>query len=193
LDFFNTDLFRWVVLPLLIFTARVLDVSIGTIRIIFVARGYKYWAALLGFFEVLIWLAAISQIIQNLTNVGYYVAYAGGFAMGNFVGIIIEGKLAMGTLAVRIFTVKGACELTERLKAAGYGVTVIDAEGATGEVKIVYTMIKRKDFADVMALIKEFNPKAFFSIEEVRSVSEGIFPGVRNQKTMWRPFKLKRK
>jgi uncharacterized protein YebE (UPF0316 family) len=182
-----------VILPLLIFTARVLDVSIGTVRIIFVARGYQYLAALLGFFEVLIWLAAISQIIQNLTNVGYYVAYAGGFAMGNFVGIIIEGKLAMGTLAVRIFTVKGAVELMARLKAAGYGVTVIDAEGATGEVKIVYTMIKRKELHHVVTLIKEFNPKAFFSIEEVRSASEGIFPGVRNQKTMWRLFKPKQK
>lgn len=181
MDFFGSDIFVWIILPLLIFTARILDVSIGTIRIIYVSRGYKYLAPLLGFFEVLIWLLAITQIIQNLTNFAYYVAYAGGFAMGNFVGIILEGKLAMGTLAVRIFTIKGAGDLVERLKRAGYGVTIINAEGATGDVKIVFTVIKRKDLQNVVELINEYNPKAFFSIEEVRSASEGIFPSVKTQ------------
>ncbi|MEW6447559.1 MAG: DUF2179 domain-containing protein [Bacillota bacterium] len=195
MDFFRSDIFTWIVLPLLIFTARILDVSIGTLRIIYVSRGYKYLAPFLGFFEVLIWLLAITQIIQNLTNFAYYIAYAGGFAMGNFVGIFLEEKLAMGTLAVRIFTIRGARDLVERLKHAGYGVTIINAEGTTGDVKIVFTIIKRKDLQNVIKLIKEYNPKAFYSIEEVRSAIEGVFPAVktRNRRSFYHLRKLKRK
>ncbi len=100
----TSSIFSWVVLPLLIFFARVLDCSIGTLRIIFIARSKKLLVPLLGFIEILIWLVAIRQIMENLTNVFYYIAYAGGFAMGNFVGICIEEKLAMGKLIFRIIT-----------------------------------------------------------------------------------------
>ena len=100
----TSSIFSWVILPMLIFFARVLDCSIGTLRIIFIARSKKLLVPLLGFIEILIWLVAIRQIMENLTNVFYYIAYAGGFAMGNFVGICIEEKLAMGKLIFRIIT-----------------------------------------------------------------------------------------
>jgi uncharacterized protein YebE (UPF0316 family) len=103
----GSPVFAWVILPLLIFAARICDVTLGTLRIIFVSRGKKLLAPLLGFFEVSIWLLAISQIMQNLNNPVCFLAYAGGFAMGNFVGILIEDKLAMGILVIRIFLVKG--------------------------------------------------------------------------------------
>lgn len=173
----NSEIFSLIVLPVLIFLARILDVSLGTIRIIFVTSGRKFLAPLLGFFEIMIWLLAIGQIMQNFTNITYYVAYAGGFAMGNFVGIFIEEKLAMGTLAVRIITVKDASNLIEFLKSEGYGVTSVDAEGATGQqVKLIFTIIKRKNLQNIVKIIRRFNPRAFYSIEEIRSVREGIFP-----------------
>jgi len=172
----SSELFSLIVLPIMIFLARILDVSLGTIRIIFVTRGRKLLAPLLGFFEIMIWLLAIGQIMQNLTNITYYIAYAGGFAMGNFVGIYLEDKLAMGTLAIQIITAKDGSDLIDYLKSEGYGVTSLDATGANGKVKLIFTIIKRRNLNKVVKLIKRFNPKAFFSIEEIRSVSEGVFP-----------------
>lgn len=172
----NSEIFTWVILPALIFMARICDVTIGTIRIIFVSRGNKAAASVLGFFEVLIWLIAIGQIMKNLNNIFCYLAYAGGFAMGNFIGITLEEKLAMGVLVVRIITRKDATLLFEELKEEGFGITMLDARGATGPVNIIYTVIKRSALPRVVEMIKTFNPKAFYSIEDVRTVNSGVFP-----------------
>ncbi|UCC22469.1 MAG: DUF2179 domain-containing protein [Planctomycetota bacterium] len=176
MEIFGSDAFTYIVLPALIFLARVCDVTIGTIRIIFVSRGHKFLAPLVGFFEILIWLVAIGKIFENLDNVTCYIAYAGGFAAGNFVGIYIEERLAMGTLVIRVITRKGASELITGLRSAGYGATSIAAQGGSGTVSVIYSVIKRSDLDDVVAIIKKFNPKAFYSIEDVRFVSEGVFP-----------------
>jgi uncharacterized protein YebE (UPF0316 family) len=181
IPFLNSELFAWVILPILIFVARVIDVTFGTMRIIFISKGEKILAPLFGFFEIIVWLFAIGQVMQNLTNLTYYFAYAGGFATGNFVGMYIEEKLAMGTLVIRIITNKDASNLIEALKSRNYGITLVDAQGATGNVKIIFTVIKRRNVDDVVGLIKQFNPKAFFSIEEVRVAREGVFPASKNQ------------
>ena len=170
----NTDVYAWVLLPLLIFFARVCDVSLGTIRIIFVSKGIKYLAPIIGFFEILIWLLAISQIMQNLSNVYYYVFYAGGFAMGNFVGILLEERLSIGTIAIRIITRNDATKLTDALKQSAFGVTSIDAEGPKGKVKIIFTVINRQNLHKIISIVKKYNPKAFYSIEDIRYVSESL-------------------
>jgi len=172
----ESQMFVWVILPLLIFLARICDVTLGTLRIIFVSRGKKLLAPLLGFFEISIWLLAISQIMQHLSNIACFLAYAGGFAMGNYVGILIEDKLAMGTLMIRIFLIKGETTMKQRLYDAGFGVTGIDAHGMSGDVEILYTIIKRRDLARAVAIIEECDSKAFYSIEEAKSVRQGIFP-----------------
>jgi len=193
--FFGSEIFTFIILPILIFIARVCDVSIGTMRIIFISRGAKILAPLLGFFEILIWLVAIGKVMQNLDNIACYVAYAGGFATGNFVGIRIEEKLAMGTLIIQIITRQDASPLIENLRTAGYGVTVVPAEGATGRVHIIYSVIKRGNLKDVVNIVKTFNPKAFYSIEDVRFASEAIFPLRRPfyRKDALSLFKLRRK
>lgn len=164
------------ILPFLIFLARVFDVTLGTLRIIFVSRGKRNLAPLFGFFEVLIWIVVIGQVVQNLHNLASYIGYAAGFAAGNFVGMYIEDRLAIGTLMVRIILQKNAEELVSRLHTAGYGVTCVDGQGANGPVKLIYTIVKRKDLAKVRQIIHEINPKAFLSIEDLRSTQEGIFP-----------------
>ena len=174
--FFDSELFRWVILPALIFVARILDVSIGTIRIVFVSRGNKLISPLLGFFEVLIWLLAIGQIMRNLSNIACYIAYGGGFAAGTFIGLMIEERLAIGVVLVRIVTGKDATDLIANLRVAQYGVTNIEARGESGKVDVIYTVIHRRHLTDVIDIIKRFNPRAFYSIENVRYVSEGIFP-----------------
>jgi uncharacterized protein YebE (UPF0316 family) len=126
--FFDSEVFNWIIMPILIFVARVADVSIGTIRIIFVSKGMKLLAPLCGFFEILIWLIAIGKVFQNFTNPIYYIAYAGGFATGNYVGIIIEERLAIGLCVIRTVTRRDATNLIEFLRAAGYGVTTMDAQ-----------------------------------------------------------------
>jgi uncharacterized protein YebE (UPF0316 family) len=193
--FLNSELFKWFILPLLIFVARVLDVSLGTLRVVFISKGMKLFAPLLGFFEILIWLLAIGQIFHNLSNVACYVAYAGGFAMGTFVGIYIENKLSIGTVIIRIITRKEASELIEFLKSADYGITSTDAQGATGGVKIIYSIIKRQDLKNVVEIIKKFNPHAFYTVEDVKFVSEGIFPTGKHwfKKNYFQSFRNHRK
>ena len=141
----NFDCFAWVILPLLIALARIIDVSIGTIRIVLLAKGNRTIAPILGFFEVIIWLLSISQIMQNLDNIVSYIAYGAGFAAGNWIGLIIEDKLALGDLQIRVITKKTATELIQYLKKEGYGITSLKAQGARGDVNIFYTIIHRKD------------------------------------------------
>ncbi len=158
------------------------DVSIGTIRIISVSRGRKAVSSLLGFFEVMIWLLAIGQIFKNLTNPLYYVAYGGGFAMGNFAGIWIEEKLAMGVLLMRTITKRGASELISLMRERGYMATSIVAESTAGQVNIIYTLLKRSDLDEVVGLIKDFHPHAIWSISDAREASDAIPPFRRKRK-----------
>ncbi len=173
----DPTLYTWVVLPLLVFVARVVDVTLGTMRIIFISRGKRYLAPVLGFIEVFIWITIVAQIVRDANNLVAYLAYASGFAAGNFVGMYIEDRLALGTLVLRIILPKGGVEMAAALHDAGFGVTSVDGQGATGPVKLVYTVVKRKDLAVVLHVIHRIMPKAFLSIEEVRSTEEGIFPG----------------
>lgn len=174
--FFDSGIFTWVILPLLIFISRIFDVTLGTVRIIFVSRGKKFLAPLLGFFEILIWLIAIGQIMQHLDNVLCYIAYAAGFAMGNYVGIRVEEMLAMGFLSVRMIVLKNHEELKEQLVKSGFGVTVVDGHGANEQVKMIYSIIKRKDLTQIIKIIESAGPKIFYTIEDARTAYQGIFP-----------------
>ena len=173
---FGSEVFKWVIIPLLIFLARVLDVSLGTMRIVFVSRGLKYLAPVVGFFEVIIWLLAIRAIMQNLNNVVCYIAYGAGFAMGTFVGLYIEKRLAIGNSLIRIITQKDSMELINHLRSKGYGVTNMEANGVKGKVHVIYIIIKRSDFQDVTEIIKQYNPQAFYTVEDVSTVIKGVFP-----------------
>jgi uncharacterized protein YebE (UPF0316 family) len=175
-SFINSSIFSFGVMPLLIFLARICDVSIGTMRIIFVSKGKKYIAPFLGFFEVLIWIIAISKIMENLDNYVNYVAYAAGFATGNFVGMLIEEKLAMGIQVVRVFTNQAGHELVLSLNSMGFGATSIEAQGVKEKVNIIYTIVQRNELNNVIDIINRFDPKTFYTIEDVRASNEGIFP-----------------
>jgi len=174
-SFFDSGFFNYGMMPLFIFLARICDVSIGTMRIIFVSKGNKSIAPILGFFEVLIWIIAISKIMQNLDNYINYIAYAAGFASGNLVGMIIEEKLAMGIQMIRIFTSEHGMELVKELNTKGYGATTIEAHGAKEKIHLVYSIVHRHELEQVLDVINNFNPKAFYTIEDVKAVNEGIF------------------
>lgn len=181
LSIYNSDIFKWVVLPVLIFLARLTDVSLGTLRIIFVSHGLKYIAPIVGFVEINIWLLAIGQIMQNLNNLTCSFAYAGGFATGAFVGMVIEEKLSIGMVLVRVICKHDATELIKSLQEADYGVTTHDAEGVKGPVKIIFAVIRREDLHDIIDRIHKIHPHAFYSVEDVRSVGEAMFPYHRHR------------
>lgn len=183
--------FAYIVLPVLIFLARILDVSLGTVRILFVARGVQTMAAILGFFEVFIWLMVISNIMNNLSSPFYYIFYAAGFATGNYVGISIERRLYIGKVALRIITRNNAEELLEYFREQHLGITAVNAEGATGPVKILYSIINRRDLSAIIEKVNEYNPKAFYSIEDVKAVSEGTFPMTSKRRSAKRGRPLK--
>jgi uncharacterized protein YebE (UPF0316 family) len=171
-------------LPLFIFIAEMCVVTLSTIRTIFVARGMKYLAPLLGFFEVSIWLFAIGEVMKNLNQVSCYAAFAGGFTLGNFLGVLIEKKLAMGSAVVRIITCKNTAALIEGLRAANYGVTCVDGQGSKGPVQIILTVIKRKDLGKVLTIIHTFDPDVFYSIDELQTAARGVFPLTRGRLQM---------
>lgn len=177
IEFLNSNLFNWVLLPLLIFIARMSDVTLATLRNILLSKSIKYIVPFLGFFEVLIWLLAISQIMKNLHNPLCFFAYAGGYSMGIFVGIKIEERLALGLQVMRIISHHDSDELIQGLRDANFGTTVMDAQGSKGPVKIILTVLKRKDLPIVRDIINRKHPHAFYSIEDIRNVSHGVFPG----------------
>ncbi len=176
----DPTIYAWVVLPILVFFARIIDVSLGTLRIIFVSRGKRNLAPILGFFEVLVWIVVVAQIVNNLHAWVSYVAYAAGFAAGTYIGLTLENRLALGMMAVRTIS-PDAHTFVKPLREAGYGVTELAGEGTTGQVNVVYTVIRRKDLDNVIGIIRGVMPKAFVSVEEVQSAKEGVFPRGREQ------------
>jgi len=166
------EVFNYLIMPLLIFCARVMDVSINTLRIMFVMNGKKKIAPILGFFESLIWLLAIGQIFQNINNPMSYLAYAGGFAMGTFVGMTIEEKLALGRVLVRVITPEPMPELIEYMKDRNFRFTSVGAEGRYGKVNLLFTVMKREDLTGFIGKVKLIDDKAFYTIESVKRISE---------------------
>ncbi len=163
-------------LPVLVFTAELCVVTLSTVRIICLGRGQKVLASGIGFFEVSIWLFAIGQIMQNLSDLGCYLGFATGFTVGNFLGVLVEKRLGLGTLVVRVITSREPAGLVARLRAAHYGVTCLDGQGASGPVTVVLTVIPRKELPGVTAIIKAFDPRCFYAVDDVQAAEAGVFP-----------------
>lgn len=155
-------------LPLAIMCARIVDVSIGTVRMIMVIRGRRFTAAALGFFEVTIWLTAITGIISHITNWVNFIFYGIGFALGNIVGMFIENKMAVGQQVVRYISSEQAEEITRILRNRGYGVTEFSASGRQGPVGLGLVILSRKKVPELIEIISSVDPKAVVTVEDVR-------------------------
>lgn len=179
----SDDVFSFVLLPLSIFFARILDVSINTVRIIYVLGGRKFTSTLLGFFESFIWLMAIRQIFEHLDNWICYVAYPAGFAAGIFVGMIIEEKIAYGKVIVRIITRKDINPLLQYLNKEYHRYTYVKAEGPDGQENLVFTVLERERLEALLMMLKEILPTAFYTVEKVNRAAES--GAVVEQTTRW--------
>ena len=180
----DTWYFDYLILPFLIFLARIVDVSMDTIRMIFIARGFKKIAPFIGFFQVLVWIVTITRIMANLENWTCYIAYAAGFAAGNFTGMILEEKIALGIEMIRVITQRRADKLITALRDNGFPVTTVNAEGSYGDVAVLYIIVGRKYIEKVLELIRQYNPRAFYTIEDIRFVSKTL-PYNPEDKNFW--------
>ncbi len=178
MEFLHSPYFNFAVLPVLIFCLRICDVTLDTLRIIFMTKGLKRLAPIIGFFEILIWIVAITRIMQNLNNWVCYVAYAGGFATGNYVGMLVDEKLAIGHELIRVITRVDATELAKALREEGYGVTSVKAMGMQGEVGIVYIVANRRNQKRAVELIQRYNPNAFVTVQNIQPVNRPLQHGV---------------
>jgi uncharacterized protein YebE (UPF0316 family) len=169
------DYYSWVLLPLMIFASRIGDVTLGTLRHVLTARGHKNLSPILGFFEVLIWIVVVSQIMKQANNFACYIGWAGGFAAGNYIGLLIEERIALGLQIIRIITHEECSALIKELQHCNHGTTVVNAEGSKGPVKIILTVVKRKNIDPIIKIIQKHNPDAFYSIEDIRDVNRGVF------------------
>lgn len=157
----------------LIFFARVSDVSLATFRTIVVFRGHKYLASFIGFFEILIWLVAAAQVLQNLDQWHLALAYASGFAVGNFVGISIENRFAIGDELVRCISFNRDI-LAEKLREKGFVVASFDGDmGASHPIELLFITEKRRNVPLLIQLIREFDHTAVYSVSDVKSVYDG--------------------
>lgn len=169
-------LYVYLIIPLLVGLARVLDVTLGTMRIVYVSRGNRVIAPILGFFEVFIWIIAIGQVMEHANNLISYAAYAAGFATGNYIGLRVEEKLAVGLQLVRFITPKPVEPLRNLLHEHEAGSTLILAQGTQGNVNILYSILPRKKVKNLLKEVNLTHPDLFYSIEDIRSVKSGVFP-----------------
>lgn len=161
-------LFSTYIMPLLICLARIVDVSMGTVRSLLANKGHKKVAPIIGFFEVTIWVSAMGIVVQNLGHWQNLLAYGLGYALGNFLGIFIEEKIALGNSVVRIITNDKAYDLAKILVEKGFRISLVNAQGNNGKVSIIFLLVKRKTLKSLIPLIKEHNPLAVYSVEDIR-------------------------
>jgi uncharacterized protein YebE (UPF0316 family) len=161
-------------LPLVIFVMRICDVSLDTLRMIFIVRGLRLLAAVIGFFAVLIWLVAISTVFQHVKDPLNMIAYAAGYATGNWVGAWLENRLAIGQQIVRIISDNADGDLAERLRAAGYGVTELEGHGRDAPVKICFVAIRRREVNALIRYATSMEPNVFVTVEDVRSANRPL-------------------
>lgn len=150
---------------LIIMVMRICDVSLGTLRTIFVVQGRKYFAAIVGFVEVLIWVFVIRFVVQNLDQFQNLIGYAAGFAVGNILGITIEQKIGLGFVQLNIISRHFTDQIADRLRKLKYGLTILPGEGSSGGVSIIVTIIPRKYQKKVISIIEEIDKHSFITIQ----------------------------
>jgi uncharacterized protein YebE (UPF0316 family) len=162
-------------LPLLIFTLRVVDMTLDTLRVLFVIRGRRPLAWMSGFLQSALWVVAITSVLSNLDNLWNIVGYAGGFASGNVLGMVLEERLAIGHGHIRIISSRRGNAIAEAIRRAGYAATELSGRGKDGTVAVINCSVRRRDVERVRREISKVDPNAFVTVEEVRPLHRGFW------------------
>jgi uncharacterized protein YebE (UPF0316 family) len=165
---------------LLIFVARAADMALATVRILLGMRGQRWQSAVIGFFDSLIFILSVSQVLRDVGNVWNVLAYCGGFAAGTYVGMLIEEKIALGNAVVRAISIDKGEDICNALRGAGYGVTNVAGHGREGAVSVVNTAVKRRQVPAVLALVSEIDERAFVTVDDASRVYRGHWKRVRS-------------
>ncbi len=174
------------IIPLLIFVARVADVSLGTLRMILIINGMRWVPAGLGFIEVIIWVVAIGNAVANLTDPLVLIGYAGGFAAGTFLGAVIEERVGIGFRIVTIVNPHEELRVADHIREAGYAATELSGRGRGGPVEVVIAVVRRRSMAGLSTLLTEVAPRAFMTVERADRAIEGFLgPGARKTGPRW--------
>lgn len=163
----------------LIFFLRVANIALGTVRMLFVVRGERLWASIMGFVETLLFVVAIGKVVQELTNIPNVLAYCGGFAVGNWVGMMIDERLALGYARVHVISLQKAKGIASSLREEGYGVTELTGRGKGGRVGIIEVVVRRKDVPYITSTVNRIDETAFITTEDAKGVYRGFIPRVR--------------
>jgi uncharacterized protein YebE (UPF0316 family) len=156
---------------LLIIALRLVDVSLGTVRIIMLSRRYRLLPAIIGFVEVFTWLVAATIVFSNLKSAPRMLAYAGGFGLGTYLGSLLESWLAVGSTMMRVVSPITSPDVAPRLRAAGYLVTEVNADGRDGEVRLAFTIMSRRQRKEALRLVHEVDPAAFVTLQDIETVT----------------------
>lgn len=159
----------------LIFILRVVDMALATLRFMMLMRGRKGLGWILGFFQAIVFVVAISVVLNDLDNLINILAYAAGYATGGVVGIRIEEKLAVGHAHIRIISPNFGAAIAEKLRAEGYAVTELSGRGKDGTVTLINVSILRKKIKDVRNIVQQVDPNAFITTEDLRPVRRGFW------------------
>ena len=160
----------------IIFIAKIIEVSISTIRIVYVNKGERAKGAILGFVEIMIWLIVVSSVLNNITEDPIKVfIYAAAFGLGNFLGVTIESKIAVGLASIQVVvSQEEGVILADALREQGYGVTIIEGKGKNESIKnLLFIQLKRKKIPEAIKLIKEHNPEAYITINDIKNMFGG--------------------
>ena len=161
---------------LFIFCLRLADVTLGTIRTVLVMRGVRFVAALVGFFEIIIWVVAISRVMGHLDSVFNVIAYAAGYSCGILMGIFVEERLALGVTVVNIIVHEDEARLADELRQAGFGVTRMEAFGMRDQMHLLRVGLPRRKVNQLVRLCRKLSPKSFLTVEDVRGAYGGYLP-----------------
>ena len=166
---------------LFIFFAKCIDITLATIRMIMVVRGQRVEAALIGFVENIIYVLAIGKVLAGLDNPINIIVYALGFAAGNYIGIIVEEKMALGDVVAQVVSQDNSMELAERFREIGFGVTVVQGYGREGIQHLLNIMLQRKNISYLYRVLDEYDEKAFVTITDARSIKGGYFKNLKKR------------
>lgn len=158
-------------LLLYVFVARALDVSIGTMRTILMVRGCRVAAGALGFFEIMIWLTAVSGVLSDSLTIPKVLAYSSGFAAGNVLGIMLEQKLAFGSQLIRLSSPRRNGAVAAGLRLAGLPVTQMAGWGEHGEVSLCQVIVPRAKTPQVLRIACRIDEDLAYSVEDLRQAS----------------------
>ena len=163
---------------LFIFFARVIDMTLDVLRMLMLMRDRRILASFIGFCEVTVFVLALNQVLSGgLDDIGKVIAYAGGFATGNYIGSLIENRLAIGFVSLQVFPQPCQCDLiAESLRSRGFGVTLVEGEGRHGKRTILFAALKRKDLKLAVRILDEVSPNVFFTVSDAKNIHGGTFP-----------------